>query len=119
MRLIDADAFKTWIDEYVSVFKKSDKAEIKGYISHQPSIDIPQWIPCSERLPSESGRYLVVYPLLINKPWVSILWYGKPTFPEKDEPCFYASDDEYGDVEYSDVIAWMPLPKPYGEREGE
>ena len=39
-RWIDADAFKSWIDEYVSVFKKSDKAEIKGYISHQPSIDI-------------------------------------------------------------------------------
>lgn len=72
-----------------------------------------KWIPCSERLPSESGRYLVVYPMLINKPWVSILWYGKPTFPEKDEPCFYALDDEYGDVEYSDVIAWMPLPEPY------
>lgn len=45
MRLIDADAFKTWIDEYVSVFKKSDKAEIKGYISHQPSIDI---VRCGE-----------------------------------------------------------------------
>jgi len=44
-RWIDADAFKTWIDEYVSVFKKSDKAEIKGYISHQPSIEI---IRCGE-----------------------------------------------------------------------
>ena len=84
-----------------------------------PTIEPIKWIPCSERLPSENGRYLVVYPMLINKPWVSILWYGKPIFPEKDEPCFYASDDEYGDVEYSDVIAWMPLPKPYGEREVE
>ena len=93
--------------------------QIVDAIQSAPSIDIPQWIPCSERLPSENGRYLVVYPMLINKPWVSTLWYGKPIFPEKDEPCFYASDDEYGDVEYSDVIAWMPLPKPYGEREGE
>lgn len=77
------------------------------------------WIPCNERLPSKEDRYLVVCPTLINKPWIGILWYGKPTFPEKDEPCFYESDDEYGDVEYSDVIAWMPLPKPYGERKGE
>lgn len=46
MRLIDGDAFKTWIDEYVSVFKKSDKAEIKGYISHQPSIDIVRCKEC-------------------------------------------------------------------------
>ena len=78
-----------------------------------------EWIPCSERLPSEQGLYLTTYPLVNNRLWVDILWYGKPTFPEKDEPCFYASDDEYGDVEYSDVIAWMPLPKPYEEREDE
>lgn len=45
-RWIDVDAFKTWIDEYVSVFKKSDKAEIKGYISHQPSIDIVRCREC-------------------------------------------------------------------------
>lgn len=32
---------------------------------------------------------------------------------------FYETDDEWGDVEYDDVTAWMPLPKPYGEREGE
>ena len=45
-RWIDADAFKTWIDEYVSVFKKSDKTEIKGYISHQPSIEIVRCKEC-------------------------------------------------------------------------
>lgn len=39
MRLIDADALKEWIDEYVSVFKKSDTREIKGYVEHQPTID--------------------------------------------------------------------------------
>ena len=48
-RWIDADAFKTWIDEYVSVFKKSDKTEIKGYISHQPSIDIVCCRECRHR----------------------------------------------------------------------
>ena len=83
------------------------------------TVDAGEWISCREKMPSEYGRYLVVYPLLINKPWVSILWYGRPTFPETDHPCFYASDDEYGDVEYDDVVAWMPLPEPYGEREGE
>ena len=39
MRLIDADALKAWIDEYVSVFKKSDNKDIKGYIEHQPTIE--------------------------------------------------------------------------------
>ena len=39
VRLIDADALKEWIDEYVSVFKKSDNKDIKGYIEHQPTIE--------------------------------------------------------------------------------
>ncbi len=39
MRIIDADALKEWIDEYVSVFKKSDNKDIKGYIEHQPTIE--------------------------------------------------------------------------------
>ena len=39
MRLIDADALKEWLDEYVSVFKKSDNKDIKGYIEHQPTIE--------------------------------------------------------------------------------
>ena len=84
-----------------------------------PNESKQEWIPCSERLPKENGRYLVTFPSLINKPWIDILWYGRPTFPETDHSCFYASDDEYGDVEYDDVVAWALLPEPYGEREGE
>ena len=38
-RYIDTDAMKEWIDEYVSVFKKSDNKDIKGYIEHQPTIE--------------------------------------------------------------------------------
>ena len=32
-------------------------------------------------------------------------------------PCWYRSDSEWGDVVYddTDIIAWMPLPKPYRE----
>ena len=39
-RYIDADALKEWLDEYLSVFKKYDKSEVKGFVEHQPSIDI-------------------------------------------------------------------------------
>ena len=81
----------------------------------------PQWIPCSERLPCEDGRYLVSYWLMKDMPWISVMYYGKPTFPEKDHPCFYVSDGEYGDVEYNDIVAWMPLPEPFrkDEEKGE
>lgn len=47
-RYIDADALKEWIDEYVSVFKKSDTREIKGYIEHQPTIDAVSVVRCKE-----------------------------------------------------------------------
>lgn len=33
-RLIDAEAFKTWVDEYISAFHKSEKHEVKDYIEH-------------------------------------------------------------------------------------
>ena len=45
-RYVDADALKEWIDEYVSVFKKSDTREIKGYIEHQPTIDAVSVVRC-------------------------------------------------------------------------
>ena len=59
--------------------------------------DLPsaqQWIPCSERLPDQNGKYLVVG----RQKAINILkfdggrWYGK-----------------WG------VVAWMPLPSPYRE----
>ena len=76
----------------------------------------PRWIPCSERLPGESGRYLVTRGLnacgsLWNRIYIvnysdlmgiksERIWWqgnvGKPDFERLD-----------------DVLAWMPLPEPY------
>ena len=63
------------------------------------------WIPCAERLPSEQGQYLVTFPLCNGEPWVDVLNFCKGKF--------YETDDEWGDVEYDDVTAWMPLPEPW------
>lgn len=75
----------------------------EGLLYLVPSAD--RWIPCSERLPSEQGQYLVTFPLCNGEPWVYILSFNKGKF--------YETDDEWGDVEYDDVTAWMPLPKPW------
>ena len=73
---------------------------------------LPEWTPCEEGLPETEGRYFVTY-MLGEMPWVSILNYGVPyTADEKDNVWYYA-DDEYGDVIYDDVLAWMPLQEPY------
>ena len=60
-RYVDADAMKEWLDEYLSVFKKYDKSEVKGFVEHQPSIDICRCAECkhwrntdAEKIPTAS-----------------------------------------------------------------
>ena len=71
---------------------------LKGLPYAQPE---QRWIPCSERLPEHYDWYLVS-----NKEtsWVA-LW--------KDGVFFSVS----GYFEFSDIIAWMPLPAPYYEED--
>ena len=66
------------------------------------SLDIPKWIPVTERLPTKDG-----YRVLCN--------IKSSAFPG----CFYQSIlryDKYGfrgsDVYTEDVTHWMPLPEP-------
>ena len=79
--------------------------------------DKPKWIPVSERSPEKDGRYLVTDTLFGDDLWVLTAWYGTPPMPSRPVKgkCFFVSDDEYGDVPYDDVVAWMPLPEPYRE----
>ena len=68
-------------------------------IDDAPTIDaVSEWIPCEERLPSKDGKYLIVgrQGAVNILPYHDGMWYGR-----------------WG------VIAWMPLPKPYREREDE
>lgn len=67
-----------------------------------------KWTPCSERLPNEEGYYIVTVPIR-DEAFVNMMFFHKGVFCE--------FDDENGDVEYDDVIAWMPLPKPHEEIE--
>lgn len=68
------------------------------------------WIFCKDKLPDKHDSYLVVYPLLNDGKCIDILDYGI-VYPDQSKPFFYKFDSEFGDVEYDDVIAWMPLPE--------
>ena len=86
MRLIDADALK-------EEFTCEGDEWINNIIDSEPTIDaVSEWIPCSDRLPSEDGKYLIVgrQGAVNILPYHDGMWYGR-----------------WG------VIAWMPLPKPY------
>ena len=81
-----------------------------------------KWIPVSERLPDERGRYLVVeqFPLCEynERRFISICGFAK-NLEEVDEydfeglncPGWYNYDDEFGYFQKSGVTHWMPLPE--------
>lgn len=71
--------------------------EIIEAIEEQPKIG--GWIPCSERLPEEKGWYLVY--AKNQRPFVA--YFKGKTFPLNNH--------------YHEIVAWMPLPEPYEEKE--
>ena len=68
--------------------------EIADIIEDAPTVEVPQWIPCSERLPVENGWYLVTNTLGV----VQQQYWGASKWQKLREEC---------------VIAWMPLPEAY------
>lgn len=87
----------------------SQIAEWLKELKQRRTIDaVSEWIPCSERLPSEQGQYLVTTYAYNDYHYVDVLSFHKGKF--------YETDSEWGDVVDNGVVAWMPLPKPYGER---
>lgn len=89
-----------------------DKAEAILALNALPSAEayftdgnkIAEWILCSERLPSDSGNYLItVADLRLGHT-------GEHTVTIAD---FYAKAKKWNSI--VDVTAWMPLPMPYRE----
>ena len=126
MRRIDADALKKtlgdWIiARYTDTFTGDEAGLQFAYlINRTETIDKVEkemeWIPCTERLPEKSGRYLVtrgsnVCGSLWNR--VDILNYSD-LMGLKKEKIWWSGNVGKSDFEtYDDVLAWMPLPKPY------
>lgn len=67
-----------------------------------------KWIPVSEKLPEEDGQYLITVKYKPEADYEDIYAeHGEWTDGRWDMFCF----GHCGEVE--DIIAWMPLPKPY------
>ena len=75
-----------------------DNMDVEFILRKLPSAQPEQrWIPCSERMPEHFDWYLVSDK---ETSWVA-LW--------KDGVFLSVS----GYFEFSDIIAWMPIPHPY------
>lgn len=87
----------------------------KGYSLRNPE-EQTDWIPVSsERLPEDSGEYLVsvIDEDVKTYKHIGIAWYAHPKDYDVEEGDWreLMSDEK--------VIAWMPLPKPYEPQESE
>lgn len=71
-------------------------------------VDMPKWIPCSERLPNKDGRYLVCTNWEQDN--IDVLRWadGWNCFRDFDGNVYRKSE-----LDRDTVIAWMPLPSAY------
>lgn len=108
MRLIDADA----LQEALRDFEKQEPTldYIMGtmragvIIDKQPTIF--QWIPVSERLPEVVDYVLITFEEINGMHRV-----------DKAICCSHGWQTETRYINFDKVFAWMPLPKPYKEKE--
>lgn len=117
MRLVDADYIKESVKRQCDNCRKegmkwmADSVEraIIEELDNTPTAQ-PQWIPCSERLPEHPENddyYLVTIQCEHYDGWDDyVTGFAEWTKHGWDELSCYI-----GQIK---VIAWMPLPKPYG-----
>ena len=67
-----------------------------------------RWISVEDRLPKESGYYLIVHNTMM----------GKIIISGAIDRCFYEPDPNFGWEEVN-VTHWMPLPAPPKENNSE
>ncbi len=72
--------------------------------------DRPQWTPVSEGLPKITDFYLIQYSREICGDEITVAYYS---VEEKESDPNYEWEFKPHCGEYKEVIAWMPLPKPY------
>lgn len=71
-----------------------------------------KWIPVKERLPEEDGIY-IVDDRIFDNPWVHTAGFVKTSQCWAECSGVYY-DDKYCRYDDGRIVAWQPLPKPYG-----
>lgn len=71
--------------------------------------EICEWIPCSERLPSEYGEYLAT----VDGEAIEVSYVPKNSYQWLVKGWSTCEADGYKKLSDDEVIAWMPLPEPY------
>lgn len=97
--------------ERASIFEVAEAVDLAVDALKEKNERKQEWIPCSERVPKESGYYIVQtdgsHGHVIDIAEFGRLWIKK------------CEDFGWGWNKASRVIAWMPLPEPYKRGETE
>lgn len=98
-----------------------DRCMFVSHVLEQPSVTDTnvggKWIPCSERLPEESGEYLIWYDCGEDMEGCCFENFdaGVGAFgrwcDEYDAYTLGFLDSEF--IYFDEAVAWMPLPEPY------
>lgn len=95
--------YATQLDEY---------HDLGSFEACKAAVERTRWIPVSERLPEEEGRYLVTFR---SERKTYLAGYGNCRMSVYGKEIGYGWYDLH-DAMYFDeksIIAWMPLPEPY------
>ena len=129
MRTIDADRLKRSFEANTPIAFQDCVPGIHSVIDLEPTVEAePKWIPVSERLPETIDAVNVTwinrqpesyYADIKDKPFTGTAHYCKGEWWWDSCVC---QDylNEYGNSpgdevdEAIEIVAWMPLPKPYG-----
>lgn len=117
-RLIDANALKVQLQREIDMYYNEDSGgihtamEALDEIDNAPTVEAePKWIPVTERLPKSYEHVLVSKKKEEGFEPISVGYFFKN--PYSDDIMF---DDFLGTCcRYlsTDILAWMPMPKPY------
>lgn len=115
-RYIDADALEQIIVPMVGLWEDTEfyisYERVLDAIDNVPSIDMPQWIPCSEELP-EIGENVLVK--IEDDGDIRTVRTGR-RFNAVDET-LWIIDGFSCAFDDAEVVAWMPLPMLYENSE--
>ena len=109
MELIDRRAVITALDEAKIKTTSEEYDRIIDVIGSMPTIN--RWIPVTERLPEEKLAVLVWCPQRKN---IYCAYYDKRN-ANKVVYSEWFIFGAFNTIIDEDVVAWMPLPKPYEE----
>ena len=93
-------------DYYNYLFENEIKPSM--LIDSQPTVEVPQWIPCSERLPEDLNDKNIDCFLVTDGFLIWMAYYNSEIGWQ-----FAECTNSRNKIDWTEIIAWQPLPQPY------